>query len=111
MAQSNWNRGGRRSGGNRPVRLVVPTLMADEAHIIIQREQIRTKFGEDGVRRFDTALLDGGRIEDHVFTCTNERCAWSGKASGCVMTTAYHHLCPVCAAVADPVEGPWGEGA
>mgnify|MGYP001609219982 FL=1 len=111
MTQGHWNRSGRRAGGTRPARLVVPTLTADEARIMTQRERIRTEFGEDGVRRFDTALLDGGRIEDHVVACTNERCAWSGKASVCLMTVAYHHLCPACAAVTEPVEGPWGEGA
>lgn len=110
MAHSAW-KSGRRSGGNRPARIVVPSPAAGEAHIVLQRERIRAEFGAEGVRRFDAALLAWAQIEDHALTCTTEICDWSGKASDCLMTTDYNHLCPRCAAVAEPVEGPWGTEA
>ena len=111
MARSAWNRSRRRSGGNRPARIVVPSPAAGEAHIVLQRERTRAACGAEGVRRFDAALLAWAEVEDHVLMCTAATCDWSGQASGCLMTTDYAHLCPRCAAMAEPVEGPWGTEA
>ena len=78
MAYGAWNRSSRRSGGNRPVRLVVPRLTADEARVMVQREHIRAEFGEEGVRRFDAAMHEALQPErekevGHVPVATTAR--------------------------------------
>ena len=64
MPHSHWNRSARRSGGTRSARIDVPTLSPDALIIIAQRERIRKKFGEEGVRRFDEALLAQAGAEE-----------------------------------------------
>jgi hypothetical protein len=52
-----WNRGGRRGGGDPPFKINVPGISANDAAIFFQRELIRREFGDEGVKRFDEELL------------------------------------------------------
>ena len=54
--RSVWNRAGRRSGGSRPEKIIVPPLTRGDLEIIRQREAVRKEFGEASVKRFDEML-------------------------------------------------------
>lgn len=56
-----WNRVGRRSGGNRPAKIIVPKLTADDLEIMRQEALIRAEFGEEGVKRYRELLLRKAR--------------------------------------------------
>jgi len=52
MANSEWNRAARKSGGNRPARFNMPNLSKADLEILQQEALIRKEFGEEGVRKF-----------------------------------------------------------
>lgn len=51
MAGGKWNRSARRSGGHRPVPIVVPPLGKADAELLMMIEKVRRDFGEAGVKR------------------------------------------------------------
>lgn len=53
MTGGTWNHSGRRSGGERPFRIIVSK---NELEIFLQREAIRREFGEAGIKRYDEEL-------------------------------------------------------
>lgn len=101
--RGHWNRAGRRSGGDRPARIIVQgsggPFTKDDAEILLQRERIRAEFGEEGVRRFDEELLktsyphEGGCEECRERRVCNvcggpERHCTNGRCRDC-----HNHVC------------------
>ena len=58
-----WNRGARRSGGDRKFTLPLPSVGMDYAVLIMQIATVRERLGQDGVERFIKTLRERGDLQ------------------------------------------------